>query len=142
MSPQWQKAAKAALQAGGMAALAARKQPGDWAGMKGAKVATAALGAMAMEGFGKGSPGSGDKGDRSRERDRSRDRDRHRDRSRSRDRDHRGRDRSRDRDRNRGSGGGGSGSSSKKRGEVEALGDLLGGFVMDQWAQRKANKGR
>jgi len=49
LSPHWQKAAKAAIQAGGMAALAQRKQPGDWAGMKGAKVATAALGAAAAD---------------------------------------------------------------------------------------------
>jgi len=38
----------AAIQAGGMAALQARKQPGGWIGEKGAKIATAALGAAAM----------------------------------------------------------------------------------------------
>jgi len=38
----------AAIQAGGMAALQARKQPGGWNGEKGAKIATAALGAAAM----------------------------------------------------------------------------------------------
>lgn len=137
LSPQWKKAATAAFQAGGMAALAARKQPGDWAGMKGAKVATAALGAMAMEGFGKGTAGGDrDRNDRDRSRDRDRDyRDRDRDRSRDRDRrEYRDRDRGRDRDDR--------GSSGKKRGEVEVLGDVLGGFIKDQWAKRGANRAR
>jgi len=44
-------AARAALQAGGVAAFRVRKEPGGWAGPKGAKVATAALGAAAMDAF-------------------------------------------------------------------------------------------
>ncbi|KAK0616857.1 hypothetical protein B0T14DRAFT_568427 [Immersiella caudata] len=48
LNPQWKAAAMAAIQAGGMAALQARKQPGGWNGQKGAKIATAALGAAAM----------------------------------------------------------------------------------------------
>ncbi|KAK4167916.1 hypothetical protein QBC43DRAFT_310464 [Cladorrhinum sp. PSN259] len=43
MSPRWRKAAQAAVQAGGLAAFQARKQPGDWVGAKGVKVATAAF---------------------------------------------------------------------------------------------------
>ena len=121
-----------------MAALQARKQPGDWAGMKGAKVATAALGAMAMEGFAKSAAEKSEKRDRSGDRDRDRDyRDRNRDRSRDRDRDYRGRDRDRDRDR-----GSGKGPSGKKNSDVEVLGDMLGGFIMDQWAKRGPNKAR
>lgn len=48
---RWQMAARAALQAGGVAAYRVRKEPGGWAGPKGAKVATAALGAAAMDAF-------------------------------------------------------------------------------------------
>lgn len=59
MSPRWQKAAVAALQAGGMAAMSMRSQPGAWKGEKGARVATAALGAMAMDAFNKKSGGYG-----------------------------------------------------------------------------------
>ncbi|KAK0644456.1 hypothetical protein B0T16DRAFT_417691 [Cercophora newfieldiana] len=54
LSPQWKAAAMAAFQAGSMAALQARKQPGGWNGEKGAKIATAALGAAAMGALKKG----------------------------------------------------------------------------------------
>lgn len=53
MSPRWQKAATAALQAGGMAMLNSRSEPGSWTGPKGARIATAALGAAALQGFGR-----------------------------------------------------------------------------------------
>ncbi|OIW28939.1 hypothetical protein CONLIGDRAFT_681869 [Coniochaeta ligniaria NRRL 30616] len=53
LSPRWQKAALAALQAGGIAAMNARSQPGAWKGEKGARVATAALGAAALDAFNK-----------------------------------------------------------------------------------------
>jgi len=56
LSQRWQKAAIAALQAGGMAAMNARSQPGAWKGEKGARVATAALGAAALDAFNKGGP--------------------------------------------------------------------------------------
>ncbi|KAH7033629.1 uncharacterized protein B0I36DRAFT_110997 [Microdochium trichocladiopsis] len=45
---RWQIAARAALEAGGVAAFRLRKEPGSWNGVKGAKVASAALGAAAM----------------------------------------------------------------------------------------------
>ncbi|KAI0007368.1 hypothetical protein F4779DRAFT_516648 [Xylariaceae sp. FL0662B] len=48
---RWQMAAKAALEAGGMTAFRLRKEPGSWTGEKGAKVATAALGAAAIDAF-------------------------------------------------------------------------------------------
>jgi hypothetical protein len=53
-NPQFQAAAAAALQAGGMAALKQWKAPGPWVGKKGGQVATAALGAAAMDAFKKG----------------------------------------------------------------------------------------
>jgi hypothetical protein len=53
----------AAIQAGGMAALQARKQPGGWDAQKGAKIATAALGAAAMGALKKDEGGGGKKGD-------------------------------------------------------------------------------
>jgi hypothetical protein len=59
LSPRWQKAAVAALQAGGLAAMNARSQPGAWKGEKGARVATAALGAAAMDAFKQGGGKSG-----------------------------------------------------------------------------------
>ncbi|KAI5859514.1 hypothetical protein GGS23DRAFT_585738 [Durotheca rogersii] len=46
---KWQTAARAALEAGGLAALRLRKEPGSWTGEKGAKIATAALGAAAID---------------------------------------------------------------------------------------------
>ncbi|KAI0157947.1 hypothetical protein GGR52DRAFT_181692 [Hypoxylon sp. FL1284] len=46
---RWQMAARAALEAGGLAAFRLRKEPGSWTGEKGAKVATAALGAAALD---------------------------------------------------------------------------------------------
>ena len=58
-SPRFQKAAAAALQAGGMAALRQWKAPGAWAGQKGASVATAALGAAAMDAFARTEAGGG-----------------------------------------------------------------------------------
>ncbi|KAI1355966.1 hypothetical protein F5Y01DRAFT_113844 [Xylaria sp. FL0043] len=48
---RWQMAARAALEAGGLTAFRLRKQPGSWTGDKAAKVATAALGAAAMDAF-------------------------------------------------------------------------------------------
>lgn len=48
---RWQMAARAALEAGGLTAFRLRKEPGSWTGEKGAKVATAALGAAAMDAF-------------------------------------------------------------------------------------------
>ncbi|KAK4164782.1 hypothetical protein QBC43DRAFT_317449 [Cladorrhinum sp. PSN259] len=45
LSHRWQGAAAAAFQAGSLAALAMRSEPGAWNGSKGARVATAALGA-------------------------------------------------------------------------------------------------
>jgi hypothetical protein len=45
-----------------MAALQARKQPGGWNGQKGAKIATAALGAAAMGALKKDEGGGGKKG--------------------------------------------------------------------------------
>ncbi|KAI1078669.1 hypothetical protein F5B20DRAFT_200003 [Whalleya microplaca] len=48
---RWQMAARAALEAGGIAAFRLRKEPGSWTGDKGAKVATAALGAAAIDAF-------------------------------------------------------------------------------------------
>ncbi|KAK3349850.1 hypothetical protein B0T25DRAFT_549070 [Lasiosphaeria hispida] len=53
LSPRWQHAATAALQAGGLAAIQMRSQPGGWKGEKGARVASAALGAAAMDAFAK-----------------------------------------------------------------------------------------
>lgn len=54
LSPRWQKLAVAALQAGGAAAMNARSQPGAWNGEKGARVATAVLGAVALDALNKG----------------------------------------------------------------------------------------
>ncbi|KAI1871666.1 hypothetical protein JX265_005652 [Neoarthrinium moseri] len=48
---RWQLAARAALEAGGVTAFRLRKEPGSWTGQKGAKVATAALGAAAIDAF-------------------------------------------------------------------------------------------
>ena len=44
-------AARAAIEAGGLTAFRLRKQPGSWTGDKAVKVATAALGAAAMDAF-------------------------------------------------------------------------------------------
>ncbi|KAI1773016.1 hypothetical protein F4818DRAFT_424624 [Hypoxylon cercidicola] len=51
VADRWQMAARAALEAGGLTAFRLRKEPGKWTGEKGAKVATAALGAAAMDAF-------------------------------------------------------------------------------------------
>ncbi|KAL7625823.1 hypothetical protein AAE478_005046 [Parahypoxylon ruwenzoriense] len=51
VADRWQAAARAALEAGGLAAFRLRKEPGSWTGEKGAKVATAALGAAAIDAF-------------------------------------------------------------------------------------------
>ncbi|XXH00843.1 hypothetical protein Hte_007194 [Hypoxylon texense] len=51
VADRWQMAARAALEAGGLTAFRLRKEPGSWTGEKGAKVATAALGAAAMDAF-------------------------------------------------------------------------------------------
>ncbi|KAI1123785.1 hypothetical protein F5Y10DRAFT_251047 [Nemania abortiva] len=48
---RWQMAARAALEAGGLTAFRLRKEPGSWRGGKAAKVATAAIGAAAMDAF-------------------------------------------------------------------------------------------
>ncbi|KAI1505800.1 hypothetical protein F5X99DRAFT_217940 [Biscogniauxia marginata] len=48
---RWQMAARAALEAGGVTAFRLRKEPGSWTGEKGAKIATAALGAAAIDAF-------------------------------------------------------------------------------------------
>ncbi|KAI1640671.1 hypothetical protein F4809DRAFT_400792 [Biscogniauxia mediterranea] len=48
---RWQMAARAALEAGGLTAFRLRKEPGSWTGEKGAKIATAALGAAAIDAF-------------------------------------------------------------------------------------------
>ncbi|KAI0123352.1 hypothetical protein BJ170DRAFT_687364 [Xylariales sp. AK1849] len=48
---RWQFAARAALEAGGVTAFRLRKEPGSWVGDKGAKVATAAIGAAAIDAF-------------------------------------------------------------------------------------------
>lgn len=48
-SPRFQKAAAAALEAGATTAFGLRGQKGPWGGEKGAKVATAALGAAALD---------------------------------------------------------------------------------------------
>ncbi|KAI1660544.1 hypothetical protein F4813DRAFT_386740 [Daldinia decipiens] len=48
---RWQMAARAALEAGGLTAFRLRKDPGSWTGEKGAKIATAALGAAAIDAF-------------------------------------------------------------------------------------------
>ncbi|OTA91508.1 hypothetical protein M434DRAFT_32674 [Hypoxylon sp. CO27-5] len=48
---RWQMAARAALEAGGLTAFRLRKEPGSWTGDKAAKVATAALGAAAIDAF-------------------------------------------------------------------------------------------
>lgn len=61
-SGRWQKAAKAALQAGSLAALNMRSEPGAWAGEKGVRVAGAALGAAALDAFTKGRGSSGGNG--------------------------------------------------------------------------------
>ena len=115
LSPRWQQAAMAAFQAGSMAALNMRSQPGAWNGEKGARVASAALGAAAMDAFSKkekekesgggrkggGGPSGGGSGSRK-------------------------------------SAGGGSRSNSG----VEAIGGVLGGFLADQFAkQRESKKG-
>lgn len=46
-----QQAAKSALDAAVVEVLRVRKEPGSWAGGKGARVATAALGAAAVDAF-------------------------------------------------------------------------------------------
>ncbi|KAK0733206.1 hypothetical protein B0T26DRAFT_683119 [Lasiosphaeria miniovina] len=51
LSPRWQQAAAAAFQAGSATAMNLRSQPGAWNGEKGARIATAALGAAAIDAF-------------------------------------------------------------------------------------------
>jgi hypothetical protein len=48
---KWQQAAKAAVVTGVIEAVRSRNEPGAWAGQKGQRVATAALGAAAADGF-------------------------------------------------------------------------------------------
>ncbi|KAK2591465.1 hypothetical protein QQS21_010841 [Conoideocrella luteorostrata] len=52
-NPLVQAGARTAFSAGAQAAMQNRKDPSPWLGQKGAKVATAALGAALMDGFGK-----------------------------------------------------------------------------------------
>lgn len=60
-NPMLQAGARTALTAGAQAAMNNRGSQGPWMGSKGAKVATAALGAALMDGFmGKGGGGAGD----------------------------------------------------------------------------------
>lgn len=51
-NPLVQAGARTAFTAGAQAAMQNRKDPAPWLGSKGAKVATAALGAALMDGFG------------------------------------------------------------------------------------------
>ncbi|KAM7186114.1 hypothetical protein V8F20_011520 [Naviculisporaceae sp. PSN 640] len=113
LSPQWKKAAQAAFTAGSAAAMQMRSQPGAWKGEKGAKVATAALGAAAMDILLKKNAGGGGD-DRDRERDRSRERDRERDRER--------------------------GGGNRRRSEVEVLGGFVGDFLTDQFNKRTSGR--
>lgn len=106
LSPRWQQAAAAALQAGGIAAMTMRSEPGPWAGAKGVKVMTAALGAGAMKVKEKG----GDDGDRKRSSGGGG-------------------------GASRGSGGSGGKSGMKSKG-VEMLGTALSGFVASQMAKK------
>lgn len=50
-NPMLQAGARTAFAAGAQAAMNSRGKQGDWLGAKGAKVATAALGAALMDGF-------------------------------------------------------------------------------------------
>lgn len=106
LSPRWQQAATAAFQAGSLAALTMRSEPGPWTGPKGVKVASAALGAGFMKATGKGdddkrrSTGGGGSGGGT----------------------------------SRGAGGGGSGGMKSKG--VEMLGTALSGFVAQQLAKK------
>lgn len=84
-----------------MAALSARSQPGAWAGEKGARVATAALGAAAMNAFQK-----------EQEKERRGDR------------------------KKGGSSKSSKGGRSRRNSGVEALGGVLGGFLMDQLGKK------
>ena len=69
ISQRWQKAAVAALQAGGKAALNQRSKSGSWKGRKGARVATAVIGAAVGDVLRKEGR---DESDRDRDRDRGR----------------------------------------------------------------------
>ena len=98
-NPLVQAGARTALSAGATAAMNNRGVQGEWLGAKGAKVATAALGAALMDGFMGGGggdrykkkgDGGGGGGERERGRARSSSRDRDRDRDRSRERSSRG----------------------------------------------------
>jgi len=51
-NPYVQAGARTALSAGAQAVMQSRNDPSPWLGAKGAKVATAALGAALMDGFG------------------------------------------------------------------------------------------
>ncbi|KAK3316780.1 hypothetical protein B0H66DRAFT_535021 [Apodospora peruviana] len=126
LSPRWQKAAQAALQAGSMTAKNLSSQPGGWNAEKGARVATAALGAAAIDAFMKGGNG----GDAAPKRDHHDD----------------GHYPPSGGTRTGGGGGGGykekggSGGysrSSKKKNGVEDLGDAFGEFLSDQFAKKK-----
>lgn len=72
-NPMLQAGARTAFAAGAQAAMNSRGKQGDWIGAKGAKVATAALGAALMDGFMGGKREQSPRGS-SRERDDGRDR--------------------------------------------------------------------
>jgi len=112
LSPRWQSAAAAALQAGGIVAMSMRSEPGPWTGSKGVKVVTAALGAGAMKAKEK------DGGDRNRSSGGA----------------------SGSGGTSRGPGGNGKGGMKTKG--VEMLGTALSGFVAAQMAKKATQKGR
>jgi len=95
-----------------MAAMNLRAQPGAWAGEKGARVATAALGAAAIDAFTK----AGEDHRRSGGKD-------------SRDKNREGGDRR------------GQGHGQRRKSGVEELGGALGDFIADQWAKRGSSGG-
>lgn len=99
-NPLLQAGARTALSAGAQAAMNNRKGQGEWLGAKGAKVATAAIGAALMDGFMQGDKKDGGKDDR----DRGRGRSYSRSRSRSRDKGSRGKSSGRSKSEGRGSG--------------------------------------
>lgn len=119
-NPLVQAGARTALSAGATAAMNNRGAQGEWLGAKGAKVATAALGAALMDGFMGG--GGGDRYKKKGEDDGGRgggERERGRARSSSRDR-----DRDRDRSREKSSRGGGGRSSGRSKSEGGRGGDM------------------
>lgn len=107
LSPRWQKAAQAALQAGSVAAFQLRSQPGAWKGEKGAKVATAALGAAAFDAFLKNRN------------------------------DDNGKEKDHDNDSRSGGGHREKGGGGDKKSDVERITEAVGGFLVDQFSKKK-----